>query len=273
LGARRNLVGVLTTPDPRALRGGAPAFLVPNVGVHHRVGPFRVYVDLARRLAGAGFPVLRFDLSGLGDSELRSDAGDERARAVADLREAMAFLERRGHARFAVLGFCSGTDPAHVLARDDARIDAAVFLDGYAYRTRWFHLHEVPRWVRPSTWGAAARRRVERLLGREAEVFTRDYPTREACERDLVQVADRGAALLLLFTGGARMTFNHAGQLWEMFPRLHGRSNVQEAFHAEADHLFSTLASRRRLLDEVVGWAQRAFPADAGRAVAGELEP
>ena len=39
-----------------------------NVGVSHRVGPQRQYVDIARDLSALGFCVFRFDLGGLGDS-------------------------------------------------------------------------------------------------------------------------------------------------------------------------------------------------------------
>jgi len=70
------LVGVLTEPDVARAPPDAPAVLLWNVGLNHRVGPFRVFVELARRLAEAGFTVLRLDLSGLGDSEVRKDAVD-----------------------------------------------------------------------------------------------------------------------------------------------------------------------------------------------------
>src|SRR5689334_20064244 len=58
------LVGIVTTPaETRADRTGV---ILLNAGVVHRVGPNRLYVTLARRLAQAGLTVLRFDHSGIG---------------------------------------------------------------------------------------------------------------------------------------------------------------------------------------------------------------
>ena len=72
-GERSNLLGVLTAPA--APHPGSPAVILLNAGLLHRVGPNRLHVDVARRLAEAGFTSLRFDMSGVGDSELPGDGG------------------------------------------------------------------------------------------------------------------------------------------------------------------------------------------------------
>jgi len=51
-GAQGNLVGIATTPAADASRTDLPAVLLLNAGLVHRVGPYRLYTDLARRLAG-----------------------------------------------------------------------------------------------------------------------------------------------------------------------------------------------------------------------------
>ncbi|HHO68021.1 MAG TPA: alpha/beta hydrolase, partial [Gammaproteobacteria bacterium] len=65
-GPERNLVGVLTQPDQ--VRPDLPVLVFLNAGLLHRVGPYRMHVDLARQLAARGYASLRFDLSGRGDS-------------------------------------------------------------------------------------------------------------------------------------------------------------------------------------------------------------
>src|ERR1700737_827583 len=92
-GSHRGLIGVLTEPLSTNKRPDAPAVVFSNVGLNHRVGPGRVYVELARKLAGAGFVALRFDLSGFGDSERRRTDGGDLDRAALDTREALDFLE------------------------------------------------------------------------------------------------------------------------------------------------------------------------------------
>src|SRR5688572_22932114 len=97
-GASGTLHGILTEPEAARRVPDAPFVLLWNVGLHHRVGPYRIYVDLARRLAEAGYGSLRFDTSGLGDSETsRNDARSDAERNVADVRAAMQALgEQRG---------------------------------------------------------------------------------------------------------------------------------------------------------------------------------
>src|ERR1700754_2059370 len=68
IGARNSMVGLVTQPvdyEP----SDRPVFVILNSGIIHRVGHHRMYVSLARMLARAGYQVLRFDLSGIGDSE------------------------------------------------------------------------------------------------------------------------------------------------------------------------------------------------------------
>ena len=52
-GAMGGLVGVLSEPE-RSTRRDVPAVLLWNVGINHHVGPSRIWVDLARRLADSG---------------------------------------------------------------------------------------------------------------------------------------------------------------------------------------------------------------------------
>ncbi|MBS2032789.1 MAG: alpha/beta hydrolase [Deltaproteobacteria bacterium] len=258
-GRDERLVGVLSEAGDGAPRVGRPAVLVANVGVHHRIGPFRLWVELARALAAREHAMLRFDHAGLGDSAPRTESGDELMRAVLDVRDAMACLERRGHHRFVVLGFCSGVDAMHAIARDDTRVVGAAFLDGYAYPTARHALHRLRRLARGEVWRGAIVRRLNRMRG-EAEVsdlYSRSYPSRETCEHDLNQMASRGARLLFAFTGGAQQSFNHLGQLGEMFPSLRERVGVDELFLPECDHLFGRVDDRERIVAALAGWVAR----------------
>ena len=66
------LFGITTEPlEPRADGAGPSWIVLLNAGLIDHVGPSRLWVDLARRWAAMGARVLRFDLSGLGDSPTR----------------------------------------------------------------------------------------------------------------------------------------------------------------------------------------------------------
>ena len=72
-GDRKSLVGIVTLPERPDHGQDLPAIILLNAGLAHRVGPQRLYVKMARHMASQGFAVLRFDFSGIGDSEPRTD--------------------------------------------------------------------------------------------------------------------------------------------------------------------------------------------------------
>jgi hypothetical protein len=273
-GSHGGLIGILCEPDGGG-RAGAPAVLMFNVGLNHRVGPGRLHVELARELARRGFPSLRFDVSGLGDSEPRRDSqlGDVE-RAALDLSEAMDFLQRRiGAAGFVLSALCSGTDAAHVIALRDPRVLGAVFMDGYAYPTSGYHLRRVLQklgWAfAPFRWRRFLRRRRRRLQGQAADadaqtgapepVFDRSYPPLDDFRRDVDTMVARGVQLLFVYTGEAWF-FNHRSQFLPMLGWRALPPDVTVDTWPAADHSFSTLAARRALVRRVGEWLEARFP-------------
>src|SRR5262245_42364407 len=121
LGDQGYLVGVATRP--LRISANRPTVIFLNAGVIHRVGPHRMHVNLARRLACDGFTSLRLDLSGIGDSRQVLGAPTFRESAVADTRVAMDHLAAEGgDGRFVIFGLCSGADNALATAAVDDRV-------------------------------------------------------------------------------------------------------------------------------------------------------
>ncbi|HWV38891.1 MAG TPA: alpha/beta hydrolase [Vulgatibacter sp.] len=267
-GPRRGLTGILTEPRSAGI-ANAPAILLTNVGIQTRVGPGRIWVELARRLAASGFPVLRFDLSGMGDSAVRIGGASESERAVLDMRDAMDHLERKhGVRQFVVIGFCSGTDVAHGVALADPRVAGMIWIEGYAYRTRrflvrWYmtRLLSLRRWRRYAR-SVLARLRLtaeqQRGIGEEDRIFRRDYPTPELLSRQLEELVHRGVQILAVYSGGANPTYGYGGQFFEMLPGDF-RGHIDEIFVPEADHLFSVLDHRRTLVERLAVWIEERF--------------
>lgn len=272
-GPGQAMVGVLCEPPPESAVAGAPAVLMANVGVNHRVGPNRLWVELSRRLASAGIPALRFDLSGMGDSESRPGNEAELERGCADLRDAMDALASRGVAtHFVLVALCSGVDPAHVVARDDPRVAAAAFIDGYAHHTvGWYLRRNTVRYLEPRRWRLLFKRGLQRLRHgppkpQAQAIYTRQYPDGRTLEHDYGVMVDRHVGLLFVFTGGMASLYNYAGQFFDMF-RRDFRPHVQVEFLPRADHVFFNGVERERLLKRLVAWiptvAQRPVVADA----------
>ncbi len=140
LGTWQSMVGVVSTVSADAVPRERPAVVILNSGVIHRVGANRMHVYLARALALRGHTVLRFDLSGIGDSEPRRDALAPFDAALADIHEALDHLEQtRGVREVVLIGLCSGANHALLYAASDARVVGVALLDLYLPRTfRYF---------------------------------------------------------------------------------------------------------------------------------------
>jgi hypothetical protein len=269
-GSHKGLVGVLTEPAPNAAgHDPRPAIVMSNVGLNHHVGPYRLWVDMARTLARLGFVSLRFDLSGIGDSEPRTDTRSEAERALLDTQEAMSFLtSSRGITQFILVGLCSGVDTAHVLTRDDARVVGAVFIEGYLYSTPAFRVRNMTqRLLSFDWWRRHTKRKLQEMttgamvaleLGSRGEIFKRDYPSLDRFRSDVLQMVDRGAKLLFAYTGATAHRYNHPDQIHEILGRRH-EGKVEAEYYEEVAHIFPVASHRAQLIERVARFLQGHF--------------
>jgi pimeloyl-ACP methyl ester carboxylesterase len=132
-GRRHALFGVLTSPPADRARADLPGIIFTNAGCINRSGAQRNHVTLARRWAALGFPVLRFDLSGIGDSQTADGVEENEVfppSAPSDIGEAMdALSSDRRATRFVMVGLCSGGDFAFKAAFEDQRVIGAVLMN------------------------------------------------------------------------------------------------------------------------------------------------
>ncbi len=265
-GPQSVLAGVWVEPAADRARPGSPTFLIWNTGINHHVGPWRFNVELTRALAAQGFSSLRFDASGLGDSDGRSDVATEQERWAADLKDAMAVAEkRRGPGTFVLLGFCSSTDPAHYVALHEPKVTGVVYVEGYAYRSRAFWTHYPLRYLDQMRWRRVLQRNLAKLSGETPpahgpSIFNREYPPPEKYRDELKALLDRGVKIQITFSGGDT-DFNHAEQFDDMLGDATVRPRLDLAHFRDADHTFFRVEARRVLIDHLVGWMDRSFPA------------
>src|SRR6185436_3499595 len=167
-----------------------PGLILLNAGVLHRVGPHRLHVALARRLAAVGMTSLRLDLGGIGDSVASPDAANFRESAVADTRLAMtAMTEMYGIPRFVLFGICAGADNSIATALVDDRVAGIVLIDPPTHPTRRSRLRylytRVAKRGRPQDvvrWGLkAAERGLQQV---KARLRGSDEPERASGKRE-----------------------------------------------------------------------------------------
>ena len=97
--------------------------MCPPLG-HEMLCTHRAYRHLAERLAKSGFPVLRFDYHGTGDSP-GTDLDDDRVRAwLATIDDAVALMREAGVGSVALFGMRAGGTLASVAAARRGDVDA-----------------------------------------------------------------------------------------------------------------------------------------------------
>ena len=271
LGRNSTPIGVLSKPPVTGpFNDVAVVFL--NSGLLHRVGPFRLYVSLARQFVENGIPVLRIDQSGKGDSERRKGLSFIDS-VKKDFEDAAAFLEGAvGAKRFIVLGLCSGADDALYLASEYPQIAGAVLLEAYAFRTpRYYLQHYGPRLVRLDLWSIWTGRALRFLLskarslagrrgGEQGDIGAiREFVGSDEMRRRYRSVVKRGGKLLCVFTDGARSYYNYEGQLVECLNLQKADQLISELYIPGAKHTYPLVSHRERLMEEVCKWATREF--------------
>lgn len=268
------LVGVLATPAGEARR---PAFLIVVGGPQYRGGSHRQFVQLSRALAADGFPCLRFDVRGMGDSsgEARSfEALSEDIGAAVD-----ALVQRTGPGTPVVLwGLCDGASAAlmYLQQRRDARVAGLCLLNPWVRsahsqaqtQVRHYYLDRLkqPEFWRKLLRGQVAASAISGLV-HSLRVAFGGKPAAAAGSASSYQdrmaegwAGFRGHTLLVL--SGQDYTAREFEQYAAGQPRwrqLLAAPSVQRHDLPQADHTFSDAASKAELAGLTAQWARRAF--------------
>lgn len=124
--------GLLTQPGEGQSRTGH-AILILNAGSTRRIGPSRLSVTMARRWAAAGHVVMRLDLAGIGDGELRQGRVLNMSyphEAMDDVRVALAhLLTQPGVKQIHACGLCAGAYHALKAARDGMPLSSITMIN------------------------------------------------------------------------------------------------------------------------------------------------
>lgn len=269
-GNHARLVGIRSTSD-RPTEGPMIVFL--NAGLLHRVGPHRLHVDIARCAAEFGVSSFRFDLSGVGESGWRDDHLPFEQSSIGEVREAMDELQRlTGAESFILVGLCSGAMTAVKTAVNDRRVRGIVAINTQSHTTNkdlqeWvaeksagFFLWRVSFFNR-AAWGRLLRGRSAvmsnlSLIGRQLRSVFRKKPAFRPGTWDMSDDFEALAAnrlpMLLVFSEG-----DPAGMVFDGVVGWRGQSTPPETTilrFAGADHTFTPVWSRKRLVASVVEW-------------------
>ena len=103
--------------------------MLVSAGLLPKFGPYRLYAELARRLADDGVVTLRFDLGGIGDSAQEYEGRSLKTRTDLEIRAAIDHLsECHGFGNVGLGGLCSGAEDSLRVAAADPRVTGVVFI-------------------------------------------------------------------------------------------------------------------------------------------------
>jgi pimeloyl-ACP methyl ester carboxylesterase len=271
-GEGKGLVGVVTIPTN--VRAGAPHVVLINSGILHRVGAHRLYVHFARAFATAGIVTLRFDLSGIGDSERPGGHASSLQDSVAkDIADALAFLcAEYGAEQFVLSGLCSGAFDSFNYALRDPRVIGAALLDMPGPFRNWSYAlrHIGVRIFRPKSWRTFAKQLPKQLPlvadavlnagpvdggdSRPVVRGVREAVPYEQFVLDLDALTARKVKLAFIFTGGVSDYYNHQSQFRRRFPRAAKQPTISVEFLHWTNHTFSTRKAREHVIGLLQDW-------------------
>lgn len=304
LGREQDLVGIVTEPEDIA-NSTLPAVLLLNAGLIHRIGPNRLYVKLARRLAQLGHLVLRFDLSGVGDSRARTDTSSVEQRILEDVSQAMDYLtEAYGTQRFISMGHCAGAFISLWAAQQYPRVLGIVLInaeggdDGWNdydhkrkmsryyqnYYTRGT-LTDRQKWMKLLTgranyaslfrnvfrdmlWNAVSAR-FFKLKRRVTGVHTAESAPQIAQMGTAMRaLVEQRCSLLIIYSQGSSGLERTRLILGSDLRQLSASGYVEMKIIPQSDHTFTLLASQENLLHVIGSWCEslkQSVAAEAGR--------
>ena len=278
VGAKRSLVSILT---PAENDNGNLVVLIMNAGLIHHVGPSRLSVHLARRLASDNIASIRFDMSNIGDSSARADHLSVYDLVVMEPIEVMNDLQARGFKRFVLLGICSGAYAAFHAAAKDPRVTGAIMInpedlggkksadmsDAWAQRYWKKSLFSAKAWANLLTGKVNYRRLTAIIAGQAKKRLSPKRGVPESAATASVQqiLTDTARRTKLLFVSAQTdVSVEYVASLLNNLPTsaqnvssaAQGQKirNIESMVIQDTDHLFTHTEAQKRLINALCLW-------------------
>ena len=266
------LIGILHIPARP--RGGVGVLIVVG-GPQYRVGSHRQFVLMARVLAANGFPTLRFDYRGMGDStgaQRPFDQVDEDISTAID-----AFMAQDSTLQGVILlGLCDAASAALIYSRRDARVSGLILLNPWA-RTesgqaqallRHYYLRRIADrsfWKSLVTGQVKLGAAISGLIDKLRSVAAAGHNLHAEADADFLARMQSGASKfkgrVLLILSGDDLTAREFEQYcagsasWQ---RWLSSATVQLVRLQDADHTFSRCADLESASSAICRWLDRA---------------
>jgi len=261
-GKNNSLVGVLTEPSDSA-KNYAVLFL--NSGILHRIGPNRLYVNIARLLANEGLYAFRFDFSGIGDSTLRIDDIPFDKSTILEVQEAMDLLQSQLNIdKFILAGICSGANHAFKTACRDNRVVGATLIDfDYFLSLRYYFLSRL--WLNVRSWRKIVsgksglwRFLIPEFLSSNTQkgqlTPVRQILPENQISDGITQLLNRQVKLLFIYSDRSPAYYNYHSRVKKYLRKDNSAGNVRIELIKKSDHLFTQIEHQDMLINLIHTW-------------------
>ena len=228
-----------------------------------------MHVLLARALTEKGISTLRFDLSGIGDSSVRTDDLPALEAPVEEVRDAISELESRGFARIVLFGICSGAVHAFKAAAGHPVVAGVILVNPGTDETGEVNPQDAANfYLRRSLWSLTAWKNLFTGKVNYRQLFTtlilalikkfrvrnKNQAPMEGESRDPVKdLMQQGTSVLMVLSD------RHA-QLYKLVPQdsaeLYGKQ-YETWLYPDTDHLFTSLSEQRDLINRICQWSHQ----------------
>lgn len=265
------LLGILHSAEPKAKTG---VVIVVAGGPQYRVGAHRQFVTLSREIARLGFPVLRFDHRGIGDSD-----GDYRGFKDMDddIRAAIDILLEQHPSidNVALWGECESASAIAYYAHRDTRVKGLFMVNPWVYteagRAKTYLKHyylqrlfQVELWKRIFSGDFQFKKSIQYFFF--SLLAKRDESKSNKGDDDLsnLPLTTRLMKSMLLYQGSSFVMTSGHDYIAQEFKGLIAHSEDWKEIVArgqtrmddipDADHTFSRPEWRTRLFDSTKSW-------------------
>ena len=263
------LLGILSRPELPEQTG----VVVIVGGPQYRAGSHRQFVLLSRALAAAGYPVLRFDYRGMGDS---TGAQRDFEGVSADIAAAIDTLQQRVPAvtQVALWGLCDGASAALLYCHEtnDPRVNGLCLLNPWVrseaslartqvkhyYRQRVMQKEFWLKLLRGKVAAGAVKGLIDKIRLAGASPDKRAVQTAQAAFQQRMAAAwhrFNGHILLMLsgddYTAKEFVEYTGTDPCWKNYQNHAGLLRHEIA---GADHTFSSAASQASALEKILNW-------------------
>ena len=260
------LLGIVSSPAEVSTCKQS-AVLIVTGGDQYRIGSHRQFTRMARDLASVGYPTMRFDMPGLGDSTGQPLSFEETGPHIAASIEVL--IKESGVKKVYLWGLCDGASAIliYMNATKDKRIAGLILLNPWIrsetslarVHVKYYYPRRILQadfWLKLMS-GNIGNKAAKELLESLRKTMKKSAVAEESMQARMAKgwVSFEGPVLLLLserdLTAQEFKEYTHKNELWSESIK---KKPAQQCILKNADHTCSKNVFHRNMVSQTIAW-------------------